>query len=112
MAEGDEIRNELPLLVVRVADGVHVIQQEVDADIASDEAEQRADEHPEEERRTVFLEVEAVARRVVRESVADAVEPVEVVDATGQDAEEDELEKPRVCLPSPSQATLTSRMMV
>lgn len=40
MAEGDEIQNELPLLVVRTADGVHVIQQEVDADIASDEAEQ------------------------------------------------------------------------
>lgn len=36
----------LPLLIIGVTDGICIPDQEIDADVASDEAEKCADQHP------------------------------------------------------------------
>lgn len=83
------------LVVVRAAQGVGILNNDMPGDKGSDAAGQGTHEYPQQHRGPVLLEVQAVPGGVGRQAVAQAVVPVDIVEPAGNDRQQNQLDEPR-----------------
>ena len=83
------------LVVVRAAQGVGVLDDDVHGHKGSDAAQQRANELPQQNGGPVLLEGQAVPGGVGRQPVAQGVVPIEAVETAGDEAQQNQLQEAR-----------------